>query len=177
MLVKRLQIYVTAVALLVTGGCVTMPTGPTVMVLPAPGKPFEQFQVEDMNCRRWAEQQVGMAPQDVANQDTATGAVVGTAIGTGVGALLGAASGHAGTGAVVGAGTGLLVGTAAGANSGQVSGYEAQRRYDHAYVQCMYANGNQVPGQVWQHRRTRRLPPPPPGYNRVPPDYVPSDDD
>jgi hypothetical protein len=64
----------------------------------------------------------------------------------------------------------LLVGTAAGANAGQVSGYEAQRRYDHAYVQCMYARGNQVPGQV-QQRRYRRVPPPPPGYNTMPPDY------
>jgi Glycine-zipper domain len=166
MLIKRMQTYLTATALLLVSGCVTMPTGPTVMVLPGPGKPFEQFQVEDMTCRHWAEQQIGMAPQEVANQNTATGAVVGTAIGAGAGALLGAASGHAGAGAAIGAGSGLLVGTAAGANAGQVSGYEAQRRYDHAYVQCMYAKGNQVPGQ---QRRYRRVPPP--GYNTVPPDY------
>jgi hypothetical protein len=172
MLIKRIQTYLTAAALLLISGCVTMPTGPTVMVLPAPGKQFEQFQVEDMTCRHWAEQQIGMAPQDVANQNTATGAVVGTAIGAGAGALLGAASGHAGAGAAIGAGTGLLFGTAAGANAGQLSGYEAQRRYDHAYVQCMYSKGNQVPGQV-QQRRYRRVTPPPPGYNTVPPDYQP----
>ncbi len=171
-MLKQMQSCVTGVALLVVSGCVTMPTGPTVLVLPAPGKPFEQFQVEDMTCRHWAEQQIGMAPQEVANQDTATGAVAGTAIGMGAGALLGAASGNTGAGAVIGAGTGLLIGTAAGANAGQLSGYEAQRRYDQAYVQCMYAKGNQVPGQVRQ-RRYRRVPPPPPDYNEVPPDYTP----
>lgn len=170
MLVKRMQTYVAAAALLVVSGCATMPTGPTVMVLPGPNKPFEQFQVDDMTCRHWAEQRIGMAPQEVANQNTATGAVVGTAIGAGAGALLGAASGHAGGGAAIGAGTGLLMGTAVGASSGEVSGYQAQRLYDNAYVQCMYAKGNQVPGQI-QQRRTRRVPPPPPGYNEVPPDY------
>ncbi len=43
-------------------------------------------------------------------------------------------------------GGGLLVGSAAGSNADQVSGREAQRRYDNASVECMYAHGNQVPG-------------------------------
>jgi OmpA family protein len=150
---------------LIYAGCATMPTGPSVMVLPSVGKPFDQFKMEDFTCRQWASQQIGLTPQDTANQNTATGAVVGTAIGAGAGALLGAASGHPGVGAAIGAGSGLLVGTAAGASSGQVSGYEAQRRYDNAYVQCMYSNGNQVPSVVRSPRRYyRAVPPPPPGY-------------
>jgi hypothetical protein len=32
-----------------------------------------------------------------------------------------------------------------GAGTAQVSGYEAQRRYDNAFVQCMYAKGHRVP--------------------------------
>ena len=157
--------------LLVLGGCATLPTGPSVLVLPPPDKPFEQFQADDSICRQWAAQQIGMSPQETVNQNTATGAVVGTAIGAGLGAAIGAASGNAGAGAAIGAGTGLLFGTASGANAGQVYGYEAQRRYDISYQQCMYAKGNQIPGTVTRTRTIRRAPPPPPppGYGSPPP--------
>lgn len=147
---------------LVVGGCATVPTGPSVMVLPAPGKPFEVFQAEDANCRRWASQQIGMTPQEIVNQNTATGAVVGTVVGAGLGAAIGAVSGNPGMGAAVGAGSGLLGGTVAGANAGQVYGWEAQRRYDIAYEQCMYANGNQIPSAEQRNQRYYRTPPPPP---------------
>ena len=159
--------------LLTLAGCATVPTGPSVRVMPAPGKSFEQFQVDDAICRQWAGQQIGMSPQETINQNTATGAVVGTVIGAGLGAAIGAASGHPGAGAAIGAGSGLLAGTATGANAGQVYGYEAQRRYDVAYEQCMYAKGNQIPGTVIRRIR-RTAPPPPPGMYSVPPDYAPS---
>ena len=162
--------------LMVFGGCATMPTGPSVRVLPGPGIPFEQFQADDALCRQWAERQIGISPQETVNRNAASGAVVGTALGAGIGALLGAASGNAGAGAAIGAGSGLLMGSAAGANSGQMSGWEAQRRYDNAYVQCMYAKGNQVPGVAQRSRYSRRIAPPPPpsGYDSEPPDYYPS---
>jgi len=130
-------------SLVVLSGCATLPTGPSVMVLPAAGKPFEQFQAEEAGCREWAAQQSGAVPGAPANQQTAVGAAIGTAVGAGLGAAIGSASGHAGTGAAIGAGTGLLMGTAAGANADQVAGGNAQRRYDMAYQQCMYAKGNQ----------------------------------
>ncbi len=159
--------------LLVTilGGCATIPTGPSVMVMPPPGKPFERFQADDAICRRWAEQQIGLSAQETANQNTAAGAVAGTALGAGLGAAIGAASGAAGTGAAIGAASGLLLGTAAGANAGQVYGWQAQRRYDIAYMQCMYAKGNELPGMTV--RRVRRVAPPPPDLSTVPPDYYP----
>ena len=160
-------------ALLVVAGCATLPTGPSVRVLPAPGKSFEQFQSEDAVCRQWAGLQIGMTTQDTINMNTAAGAAVGTVVGSGVGAVIGAASGHAGAGAAIGAGTGLLVGTSAGANAGQVYGWEAQRRYDIAYEQCMYAKGNQIPGFVTHRVRRTVLPPPPQGMYPVPPDYEP----
>jgi len=149
---------------LVFSGCATLPTGPSVNVLPAPGKPFEQFVAEDATCRQWAERQIGMNAQATADQNMVTSATVGTVIGAGAGALLGAASGHPGTGAAIGAGSGLLLGTAAGASSGQVYGAEAQRRYDNTYLQCMYAKGNQVPGVV--KRPVRRYYPVPPDIPR-----------
>ena len=133
-----------------------------VMVLPPPGKPFEQFQADDAVCRQWAQLQIGMSPQEVANQNTVTGAAVGTAVGAGLGAAIGAASGRAGAGAAIGAASGLAVGASSGASAGQVYGWEAQHRYDISYQQCMYAKGNVIPG----NRRIRRIMPPPP-----PPDY------
>ncbi len=161
---KRMRYYISTIALLALGGCVTMPSGPSVMVLPEPGKPFEQFQAEDVSCRQWAAQRLGMSPEYTANQNAVTGAVVGTLIGAGLGAALGAAGGDPGLGAAIGAGSGLFVGTASGAEAGQVYGWEAQRQYDIAYQQCMYAKGNQIPGAARKAYRSRRMPPPPPGW-------------
>ncbi len=156
---------------LVLAGCATIPTGPTVTVLPPPGKNFDQFMADDAICRQWASQQIGGTAQQVANQNTATGAVAGTAIGAGLGAAIGAASGAVGTGAAIGAASGLLVGTASGASAGQAYGWQAQRQYDIAYMQCMYAKGNDVQGM---NRRVRRgPPPPPPDLSTTPPEYSP----
>lgn len=157
-------------------GCVTLPVGPNVMSLPGAGKSFDEFQMDDAVCRQWAGQRIGLPPQEVVNQNTATGAVAGTFIGAGLGAAIGAASGNPAVGAAIGAASGLMVGTAAGAESGQAYGWNAQRRYDIAYMQCMYAKGNQIPGTAQRsYRTTYRVapPPPPPGYGAVPPDYYP----
>jgi len=134
--------------LLVLAGCATVPTGPSVMVLPAPGKSFGEFQAEDANCKWWASQQSGLSTQETVNQNTLSAAVIGTVIGAGLGAAIGAISANPGMGAAVGAGSGLLGGTISGANAGQGYAWEAQRRYDIAYQQCMYAKGNQVAGSV-----------------------------
>ncbi len=103
---------------MILGGCATVPTGPSVAIFPAPGKPFEQFQADDAICRQWASERIGISPQETANSNTVTGAAAGTAIGAGLGAAIGAAGGHVGTGAAIGAGTGLIFGTLAGADRG-----------------------------------------------------------
>lgn len=157
-LIRNLSLVVTGVLLL---GCATMPHGPSVMVLPPTDKPFDLFLAEDASCRSWAARRLGFSPQEVADQNVASGAAVGTAVGAMIGATLGAASGHAGEGALIGAGSGMLIGAGEGAESGRVYGDEAQRRYDIAYQQCMYANGNLLPGMI---RRHRSLPPPPDEY-------------
>ena len=150
-------------------GCATIPPGPSVMVLPAAGKPFEVFQAEDVACKQFATQQIGATPNDSANQNMATGAIVGTAIGAGLGAALGSISGNAGAGAAIGAASGLLGGTLYGVDYGYAYGGEAQRRYDIAYQQCMYAKGNQIPGgRVAPRSSQQSLPPPPPSGTAYP---------
>jgi hypothetical protein len=144
----------------VVSACAAVPTGPSVMVLPGAGKPFDQFQLDDMVCRQYAQQQVGVAPGQAATQSAVNTAVLGTAIGAAAGAAIGAATGHPGVGAAVGAGGGLLTGTAAGAQAGAVSSGALQERYDIAYVQCMYAKGDQVPGVA--PAPSPSIPPPPP---------------
>jgi hypothetical protein len=37
--------------------CAVTPTGPSVMVLPGVGKPFDHFQADDMACRHYAQTQ------------------------------------------------------------------------------------------------------------------------
>jgi OmpA family protein len=142
--------------------CATVPTGPNVMVLPGGGKPFDQFQADDVVCRQYAQQQLGLTPGQGAAQSTINTAALGTALGAAAGAAIGAATGHPGTGAAVGAGGGLLTGTAAGAQAGGTASGVLQQRYDTAYVQCMYAKGNQVPGVAAAPSPSAAPPPPPP---------------
>jgi hypothetical protein len=78
----------------ILSACTVVPTGPSVLVLPAVGKSMDVFQVEEGECRAYARQQLGGAPEQAAS-------------------------------------TRLL-----------------QVQYDRAYVQCMYAKGNVVPGVV-----------------------------
>lgn len=165
--------FFSCLALAAVTGCVYVPTGPSVMVLPGSGKSFEQFQVDDAVCRRWAGSQIGLSTQDTVNQNVAGGAVAGTLIGAGLGAAVGAAFGDPGVGAGIGAATGLLAGTSEGVQAGQSYGWDAQRRYDIAYQQCMYAKGNQIPVSG-QRSRSRRSLSPERDYNPVPPDYYPA---
>jgi len=146
----------------VLSACATVPSGPSVRVLPGPWKPFEVFQSEDAVCRQWAAQQTGTSPNDAVNQNLATGAVLGTLAGAGLGAAIGSTSGDAGIGAAIGAVSGLLFGTAVATDPAYRAGYAAQTRYDNAYVQCMYAKGNQIPGVLPSSRRRTYSPPPPP---------------
>jgi len=136
-------------------GCASIPTGPSVAVMPGPGKPFDMFQQDNAICRQFAEQQIGANPNQVAQEQVITGAAAGAAIGAASGALMSHGHGDA-TGSMAGAG--LIVGSAAGANAAAASTMTLQRRYDIAYQQCMYAKGNLIPG----YPAPRYAPPPPP---------------
>jgi uncharacterized protein YcfJ len=145
---------------LVVAGCAPMPVAPTVAVMPAPNKPFEIFMQDDQLCRGWAAQSIG--PNDAAAQQFAGSTVAGAVIGALAGAAVG---GHhsAGTGAAVG----TLIGGTVGANQSAVTGWNAQRSYDIAYQQCMYAKGNTV-GQP-RYGATPYYAPPPPAPRYPPP--------
>ncbi len=166
---KWKQGFLLFLVVMALSACATVPKGPSVMVWPGPEKPFEVFQADDAICRQWAAQQIGTSPNDTVNQNLATGAVLGTLAGAGLGAAIGAASGGAGIGAAIGAASGLIGGTAIASGPAYAAGYEAQRRYDHAYLQCMYMKGNQVPGVTRSSRRTVPPPPPPNAYPPPPP--------
>ncbi len=128
-------------AIVLLAGCATVPTGPSVMVLPGDGRTFDQFRYDDMDCRNFANYQVGGATRDqVAGDSVAKSALLGTAIGAAAG---GAIDGRGG--AAAGAGAGLLLGALAGAGAGQGSAVGLQRRYDHAFQQCMYSKGHRIP--------------------------------
>jgi hypothetical protein len=154
-----------AVVMLLTA-CVTVPAGPSVMVLPGHGKGFEQFQSDDASCRQWASHQTGTSPSEGSARSTIGGAAIGTLVGAAAGALIGAAAGRPGTGAAVGAGVGLVGGTAIGASQAGPTHASLQRRYDSAYTQCMYAKGHQVPvargSQPSYASQPHVAPPPPP---------------
>jgi len=139
----------------VLAGCASIPTGPSVAVMPGPGKPFDQFQADNAICREFAQQQIGVNPNQVAREQVLSGAAAGAAIGAASGALMG--HGHEGSAESM-AGAGVIVGSAAGASAAGQSTMTLQRRYDIAYQQCMYAKGNLIPG----YPAPRYVAPPPP---------------
>lgn len=141
----RLHYLLPVAAAVVLAGCVTVPTGPAVMALPGTAKSFDDFRADDMSCRDYAQYTLGPVAGQPGADAAAANAAGGAVLGAAAGAIIGAASGQAGHGAAIGAGTGLLFGSAAGANAAGYSSYDLQRRYDMAYLQCMYGKGNQVP--------------------------------
>jgi len=181
--VRGVVLGIVAASALSLAGCVTVPTGPNVMALPGRGKSFEAFQYDDDDCRGYAAARVHPEARR-ANDSAVTGAAVGTVVGAAAGAAIGAAAGNPAIGAATGAGVGLLGGSAIAADESQYGRWSVQRRYDVAYVQCMYAKGNQVPlprsarpAAAYETppppRSTRsNLPPPPSGRPPLPPPGV-----
>jgi len=160
---RTLSLSLTAVLTVLTAGCAQIPNGPSVAVMPPPGKPFELFVADDQLCRNWATQSIGgNSAQQAAAASLVGSAAVGTALGAAVGALAG---GHNSVGG--GAAVGAVLGTAVGANEAGYAGRSVQRRYDIAYQQCMYSRGNLLPGQSAAHYQS--APPPPPATSVPPP--------
>ena len=158
------KIVIALGALAALAGCVSMPTGPSVMALPGTGKSFDQFRADDYECRQYASSQVG-SPDDAAANSGLKSAAIGTAVGAVAGAAIGGRSG-----AATGAGVGLLGGSLAGTSAAGASQYGVQRRYDNGYLQCMYAKGHRIPtygGYGYSSRPATHYtsPPPPPPAN------------
>ena len=163
---RRAVVFGAALAL---GGCVSVPQGPTVAVMPGTSKSLDQFQADGGTCQQYA--QSAIAAPTKAAQDQAGASLVGSAaIGALIGAALGSWTGQAGHGAAWGAGTGAMFGSAAAGNGGAVSSYTLQQQYNTAYMQCMYTRGNQVPARVVQRSYSSTVPGYAPRFYRVPPD-------
>ncbi len=159
---SRFTLVVFSTVLLAITACATMPTGPSVMVLPGAGLSFDRFSNDNAVCQQFALAQVGgtSATQAGINSGVAS-AALGTALGAGFGAAVGA-----GNGAAYGAGTGLLAGGLVGTGTASSSMAINQQRYDAAFIQCMYAKGHQVPVSAQlapspQIVPTATMPPPP----------------
>lgn len=133
------------------------------MALPGTGKTFDQFRADDYACRQYAFEQIGGRSAAQSAQDAG---VRTAALGTVLGAAVGAAA-NGSRGAATGAGAGLVMGSIAGTGAAETSAYGVQRRYDYAYLQCMYAKGNRVPisgrfsGYAAPSPATTPPPPPP----------------
>ncbi len=125
---------------LLLSGCAQTPLGPTVQVMPGPGKAFDAFTYDQAGCRQFAEGAVAGQAQN-ANTRAVGAAAIGTVLGAGLGAAIGG-----GQGAAIGAGSGAVAGTGFGVGGSASAQYSIQQQYDNAYAQCMYAKGNMVPG-------------------------------
>ena len=165
--VMKKTILALGAAALIMGCATPPPSGPSVMVLPGSGKSFDQFRFDDNECRQYSWQAIGgTTAADTQSNSAVKSAAVGTAIGAAAGGLMGGRSG-----AGVGAGIGLAGGALAGSGESQASGYSLQQRYDHAYQQCMYAKGHQIPmaARYAPRQQARQIPPPPPPSGNPPP--------
>lgn len=148
MVVRRAAVghlIVSACIVSMLAGCAATPMGPMVQVMPGPGKSFDTFQADQASCKVYAENQVrGQA--EAANQRAVGAGVLTTVVGAGLGAAVGSAYGNAGGGAAIGAASGAGTGAAIGAGSSSNEQMGIQQQYDNAFSQCMYAQGEQVPG-------------------------------
>jgi hypothetical protein len=148
----KLSVFGVIGLFMILNGCAMQPMGPTVTVMPPPNKPFDVFQQEQAQCKQYGSDQVAGQVQAANNQAIAAG-VLTTALGAGIGAAAGG-----GEGAGIGAATGAAVGSGIGATTSSTAQMTIQQQYDAAYMQCMYAKGNQVPGFT----PASIAPPPPP---------------
>ena len=143
--ISAARVLPSAAFLAMLAACAAPPMGPTVQVMPGPGKSFETFRMDQANCKSFADDQVrGQA--EAHNQRAVGGAVLSTVIGAGLGAAVGGAYGNAGAGAAIGAASGATVGAGYGADATANANMSIQQQYDNAFSQCMYAKGEQVPG-------------------------------
>ena len=146
-----------AIGALFLSACAEMPVGPSVGVMPGPGKPFEIFMQEEQLCRGWAAHSIGIAGHDAAAQTLVGSSVAGAAIGALAGVIAGGDHNVRS-----GAAMGTVIGAAAGANRGASTTWGLQRQYDIAYLQCMYSKGNPLSTGDLGTYRYQVAPPPPP---------------
>ena len=130
-----------------------------VFVYPKKGQSQDQFEYDQFQCHKWAQQQTGVDPAQsqpaaAAPPPQQGGAVRGAAGGAALGAIGGAIGGDAGKGAAIGAGVGAAAGlmrqsrqnrqSAAAAQQAQSQQQANLQRYEKAYGTCLAGRGYQV---------------------------------
>ena len=139
--INSTRMIAAALVVAALSACTSAPTGPTIGVMPAAGKPFDVFKADDKECRAFAaESSEGTSSAAVTQSITTT--AIGAALGAVAGAVIGGGS-HAGVG--TGVGVGLIGGAAAGVYGSSGKQNQSQAQYNQSYKQCMYAKGNQTP--------------------------------
>lgn len=63
-MIKTRQILKSVLFILVLSSCATMPSAPSVLVLPGKGKNFTQFRDDDRTCRQFARGQIATAQDE-----------------------------------------------------------------------------------------------------------------
>jgi len=137
------------IMLLSLSSCAVPPLGPSMAVMPAPGKPLDMFNGEVSKCKKFAFDSIGgQDAVDKVNNAAITNTLVGAGTGILLGALIGGAGGDAGSGAQIGAAGGIAMGAGSGVQVTAQGNQTMQQMYDQFYTQCMYSLGNQVPGMA-----------------------------
>ena len=137
---SRVPITTCLLAALLLNGCANAPLGPTAMVMPAQGKPFDVFARDQTMCKQFADGEVD-GGATMSNLKEFGTIAVSTALGGGLGMAV-----RNRRGAEIGGAMGAIAGVAAGAHGSAHDQNGLQGRYDLAYTQCMYARGNQIAG-------------------------------
>lgn len=142
-----------AIAVSLTLAACAQPIGPTVQVLPPPGKTFEAFQADQRDCSIYTNAQIKPMVDRAATAQLGT-AIIGTVLGAGLGAAIGR-----GRGAGIGAASGALLGAAAGGDQAAQGMNRIQVFYDNTYAACMVARGDVLPA-IPQPTQIVIVPPP-----------------
>jgi hypothetical protein len=58
------QILIILMSVFVLSACSTMPSGPSILVLPGTGKNYDQFHNDDLMCRRLAYEQIAKSQKE-----------------------------------------------------------------------------------------------------------------
>lgn len=139
-------------ALLALSGCILPPISPSVKVFPAQGKSSERFAQEDASCKEFALHEISGYPYH-ADSDVVGGAISGTLLGPGVEVSVNA--GQTATKVMV-----MLIGTGIYERGDAWMQMTLQQRDNVAYMQCMHAKGNDVPGYTGVAIASPPQPPP-----------------
>jgi len=142
LLSRRVRSAVLALSFGLITACSGIPDGPEVQVMPGRGRTLASFQIDDEFCREFAVARLGADGSDQAvARFAATAGAVGATLGGVIGGVLAGPRGATYGAANAARGGGEF---AYGQSASSVR-QKYQSRYDHAFVQCMYARGHRTP--------------------------------